>query len=193
MFRYYLVLKSILGRIEKVIFRNQSDYLGKKKEIIDRLRIKGMKIGKNVNIINTIFDSNFPFLIEIGNNCTLTYATVLAHDASLKVFLGKVKVGKVIIGNNCFIGAGSIILPNTRIGDNTIIGAGSVVSRDIPSGSVAAGVPAKVIYSIDEFTKRCEEGGFLVGKNFPNIPSLKQVDDVINEVRELNRLGKFDR
>ena len=53
--------------------------------------------------------------------------------------------GEVVIGRNSWIGAGSIILKNVHIGDRCVIGAGSVVTKDIPSGSVAVGVPAKVI------------------------------------------------
>ncbi|MFZ5875374.1 MAG: acyltransferase [Nitrospirota bacterium] len=52
------------------------------------------------------------------------------------------------IGSGCFIGSGAIILGNVTIGDNVIIGAGAVVSRDIPSNSIAAGIPAKVIRSL---------------------------------------------
>ena len=44
-----------------------------------------------------------------------------------------------------FIGGRSIILYDVTIGDNVIIGAGSIVTRDIPSGSVAVGCPAKVV------------------------------------------------
>lgn len=50
----------------------------------------------------------------------------------------------VIIGSNCWIGGGAIILPGVSIGDNCVIGAGSVVNRDIPPNSLAAGNPAKV-------------------------------------------------
>ena len=50
----------------------------------------------------------------------------------------------VIIGSNCWIGGGAIILPGVTIGDNCVIGAGSVVNRDIPPNSLAAGNPAKV-------------------------------------------------
>ena len=56
---------------------------------------------------------------------------------------------KVIIGNNVWIGSGSIILPGTSIGDNAIIGAGSVVNKDIPENTIAVGNPAKVIKKID--------------------------------------------
>ena len=49
------------------------------------------------------------------------------------------------IGNNCFIGVRSLICPGVKIGDECVIGAGSVVTKDIPSNSMAVGVPAKVI------------------------------------------------
>lgn len=57
----------------------------------------------------------------------------------------------ITIGNNVFIGAGAIILSNVTIGDNSIIGAGAIVTRSIPSNSVAIGIPAKVVKTIDEY------------------------------------------
>ncbi|MBP3938984.1 MAG: sugar O-acetyltransferase [Clostridia bacterium] len=57
------------------------------------------------------------------------------------------------IGNNCWIGAGAIILPGVTIGDNTVIGAGSVVTKDIPSGVVAVGNPCRVLREIGEHDK----------------------------------------
>jgi len=64
------------------------------------------------------------------------------------------KSNPIIIGNNVWIGANSVILPEVKIGDNVIIGAGSIVTKNIPSNSVAVGNPCKVIreklrYSID--------------------------------------------
>lgn len=54
----------------------------------------------------------------------------------------------VTIGNDCWIGGGTIIMPGVRIGDGCTIGAGSVVTKDIPSFCVAIGSPAKVIKTI---------------------------------------------
>jgi acetyltransferase-like isoleucine patch superfamily enzyme len=51
----------------------------------------------------------------------------------------------VQIGSNVWIGSGCIILPGVTIGDDTVVAAGSIVTKDIPAGSVAAGVPARVI------------------------------------------------
>lgn len=59
----------------------------------------------------------------------------------------------VKIGNNCWIGAGAIILPGVTIGDNTVIGAGSVVTKDIPSGVVAVGNPCRVLREVGEHDK----------------------------------------
>ena len=56
----------------------------------------------------------------------------------------------VKIGENCWIGAGAIILPGVEIGDNSIIGAGSIVTKSIPKNSVAVGNPCKVLREINE-------------------------------------------
>ena len=56
----------------------------------------------------------------------------------------------VHIGKNCWIGAGVLIMPGVTIGDNVVVGAGSVVTKDIPSGVLALGVPAKVVREIGQ-------------------------------------------
>ncbi len=100
-------------------------------------------------------DSNFPWLISVGDNVTLaSNVRLLAHDASTAKTGVHTKIGIVQIGSNVFIGADSIVLCNTRIGDNVIIGAGSVVTHDIPSNSVYAGNPAKFICTFEEYKKK---------------------------------------
>ena len=59
----------------------------------------------------------------------------------------------VTIGNNVWIGAQVCILPGVTIGDNTVIGGGSVVTKDVPSGVVAAGNPCKIIREITQKDK----------------------------------------
>lgn len=56
----------------------------------------------------------------------------------------------VVIGNNCWFGANVTVCPGVTVGDNCVIGAGSVITRDIPSNTFAAGVPCKVIREITE-------------------------------------------
>lgn len=80
----------------------------------------------------------------IGGNCTIVSAD---HDISDKLSLrdsGHV-VGDIIIGDNCWIGANSIITKGVTIGDGAIIGACSVVTKDVPAMSIAVGAPAIVI------------------------------------------------
>ena len=54
------------------------------------------------------------------------------------------------IGSDCWIGGGAVILPGVKIGSKTVIGAGSVVTRDVPSGVVAAGNPCRVLREITD-------------------------------------------
>lgn len=120
---------------------------------VEELIENGLRVGKNFNKLNgCIIDFSHCWLIDIGNDVTLApRVTILAHDASTKMFLGFTKIGRVKIGNNVFIGAGSIILPNVTIGNNVIIGAGSIVTKDIESNCVVAGNPATMICTLDEY------------------------------------------
>ena len=87
--------------------------------------------------------------------------TFINHDITCMMFnyidkehQYKLRQGDITIGNNVFIGAKSTILYGVTIGDNVIIGAGSLVNKDIPSGTVAAGVPCKVIGKFDDYQQR---------------------------------------
>lgn len=75
------------------------------------------------------------------------YATTHPLDASERAS-GKEFCAPVVIGNDCWIGGGAIILAGVTIGDRTVIGAGAVVTGDIPADSVAAGNPARVIKTL---------------------------------------------
>jgi len=56
----------------------------------------------------------------------------------------------IAIGDNVWLGGGAIVCPGVTIGKDTVVGAGAVVTRDLPAGVVAAGVPARVLREIDE-------------------------------------------
>ncbi|MDO5151472.1 MAG: acyltransferase [Oscillospiraceae bacterium] len=98
-------------------------------------------------------------MIELGDNVRITNGVrFVTHDGGLWVLknLGKIdsnvgKFGKIKIGSNTHIGWNAIIMPGVTIGKNCIIGCGAVVTKDIPDNSVAVGVPAKVIESIDDY------------------------------------------
>lgn len=124
---------------------------------VECYRNMGVKIGENVNIYDTYIDNGHPYLCEIGNNVTLSLCYILTHGASMHTETGYSKIGKVIIGNNVFVGFKSIILCNVHIGDDVIIVAGGVVTKDIPSNCVVAGNPARVIGRYDEYIKKHRE------------------------------------
>lgn len=63
---------------------------------------------------------------------------------------GKEICAKVVIGHDCWIGGGAIILPGVTIGDRSVIGAGAVVTKDIPADSLALGNPATVVKQLDK-------------------------------------------
>lgn len=120
---------------------------------------KGMIIGENFFRGKDVeIDYDFCWLIEIGNEVTIAPGCrILAHDASMRRFLGYTRIGTVEIGNKVFIGADSIILPGVKIGNNVIVGAGSVVSKDLEDGFVYAGIPAKKICKIDDYLIKHKE------------------------------------
>ena len=117
---------------------------------------RGLTVGKNFQPQKgCILDPSHCWLITIGDDVTLAPRVhILAHDASTKMFLGYTKIGLVTIGNQVFIGANSTILPNCRIGDRVIVGANSVVTKDLPSGGVYAGNPAKLVCSLDDYLEK---------------------------------------
>ena len=133
-------LKKILNKIRGV-------------QSIEKLQKRGLIIGKNVTLMGeVIIDPSHCWHIEIGDDVILAPRVhILAHDASTKLFLGHTLVSNVKIGNRVFIGAGTIVSPGVTIGDDVVIGAGSLVTKNIPSSSVAAGNPAKVLSTLDEY------------------------------------------
>lgn len=133
--------------IKKIIRRLQGEI------DVEKLVKRGLVVGENLTIMGgVIIDPAHCWHIKIGDNVTLAPRVhILAHDASTKLFLGYTLVKNVKIGDNVFVGAGSIILPGITIGDNVVVGAGSVVSHDIPSNSVVVGNPARVIKHLAEF------------------------------------------
>ena len=92
--------------------------------------------------LSAVFDKTYPAGIHVGRHSYVAFdARILSHDFTRNIRR------HTRIGENCFIGGRSLILPGVEIGDNCIVGAGSVVTRSVPSGSIVAGNPAKVLRS----------------------------------------------
>lgn len=127
---------------------------------IDYIRKRGGIVGENCYIFepkSVNIDLFRPWLLSIGNNVVIcAKTTILTHDYSHTVLCTKYgqNIGDakpVSIGNNVFIGIGTMIVMGTEIGDNVIIGAQSVVHGKIPDNCVVAGNPAKVICTLEEY------------------------------------------
>ena len=129
---------------------------------IEKLKQDGLKVGNDFSYgTGCFFDPSCCFLISIGNNVTFSSKVhLLAHDASLKRKLGYSKVGRVIIGDECFLGANVTVLPGVVIGYGSIIGAGSVVTKDVPAHEVWAGNPARKISTVDEYLSKIEQSDY---------------------------------
>ena len=136
--------------------------------------LKGLlgHIGDNDFLINQPFRCDYGKQISIGKRFFANFNFVVLDEAHVTIgddcFIGpnvsiytachstdpvernsrREWAKPVIIGNNVWIGGSVTILPGVTIADNVTIGAGSVVTRDIPSNSVAAGNPCKVIKHI---------------------------------------------
>lgn len=122
----------------------------------EQLQKMGLTVGKNFKRMKgTILDPSHCWLIEIGDNVTLApNVHILCHDASTKTFLDYTRIARVTIGDNVFIGAGTVVLPGVTIGSNAVIGANSTVTHSVPSGTVYAGSPAREICSLEDYLNK---------------------------------------
>lgn len=142
-----------------------------------------------------IIDPSHCYHITIGDNVILaTRVHILAHDSSFGLYTGKTRAANVMIGNDVFVGAGSIILPGVHIGSRVIIGAGSIVTKDIPANSVAAGNPARVICDIDAYlekekAKMCAENTF-VGLDWEKPEGIKKAIAAADKYGEIFVSGR---
>lgn len=162
-------LSSLLKKIKNLLIINF-----KGKEYFARQ--KGAKIGENCSIRTKYFGTE-PWLIEIGNNVTLAAdVKLITHDGSGSLFGRRFRYRKIIIGNNVFIGMNSIVLLGVEIGDNVVVGAGSVLTKSIPSNSVVAGNPAKIIMDYDSYVTKYKN---IVPKKSESVPG--DLEDQISQ------------
>lgn len=129
-------------------------FLFKKISPISYARWLGVSVGKNCRLIKADFSTE-PYLITLGDHVSCTAVRFETHDGGVWVIRGECPeldiIKPIIVGNNVFIGYGSVIMPGVTIGNDVVVGAYSVVTKDIPCGCVAVGVPAKVIKNINDY------------------------------------------
>lgn len=110
-----------------------------------------IKIGDNSRLHGVCIHARSS--IKIGSNCLIAANTNIidssGHDLSFDFPENRINTagdtGDVEIGDNVWIGAGVLILPGVHVGDGAVIGAGSIVTKSVPSMSLVAGNPARVI------------------------------------------------
>ena len=128
-----------------------------------------MKLGKNVNIYGGA-DISHPWNIKIGDNCYIGANSILdgrngitiknnvnfsegvwiwtaQHDVNSETFANKPDLSdaKVVIGDRCWCGPRTIILPGRQMKEGSVLAAGAVLTKDTESFSINAGIPAKKI------------------------------------------------
>lgn len=176
----------MISKVKEIVMYMKYGYKANSKLYISHLKKCGMRIGKNTEFYSPqtiMVDTQRPWMIEIGENVHITRnCSILQHGydwAVLQRMYGEVlgSCGKVKIGNNVFIGTGSIILKGAEIGDNTIIGAGSLVSKKLEGNSVYAGVPCRRICSVEEYYKKRKEA------------QVKEAADLVIEYKKI--YGKY--
>lgn len=120
------------------------------------LKLCGFKIGKKVyigqDLIVASMISEKSCHLSIGDRVAIgpRVTIVLASDANWSILTKHIEPirGTVVLNNDCWIGAGAIILPNVTIGECSIVGAGSVVTKNVEPYTIVAGVPAKTIKTL---------------------------------------------
>lgn len=142
------------------------------------MRDKFYFLGKNVELYTINFGTE-PYLVSIHDNVIVAAGVnFVNHDVSvfnvarlLGLRRGDIdKVGSIELFENCFIGASTILMPNSSVGKNSVIAAGSIVTKHVPDNEVWGGISAKFIMTIAEYAKR------LQGKSseFPWMPLEKK-------------------
>ena len=124
---------------------------------IRALKLCGFKVGKKVYIgpglIVTMFNSRSDCHLEIGDRVSIgpRVTLVLSSNSNwsrLNEFI-KPKEGKIVLEDDCWLGAGVIVLPDITIGKMSAVGAGAVVTEDTEPYFLYAGVPARKIRKLE--------------------------------------------
>lgn len=130
---------------------------------LESARRDGMQTGSNTRVMGGVDFGSEPYLITLGDDITISFGVhFVTHDGGTWAFRDMDeyenihKFGRIRVGSHSFVWGGTIILPGVTIGERCVIGAGSVVTRDVPDGTVVAGVPARVIMTTAEYAQKCQ-------------------------------------
>jgi tetrahydrodipicolinate N-acetyltransferase len=137
-------MKNINARIEPgAIIRDKVTIADKAVIMMGAVINIGAEIGEGTMIdMNAVLGGR----AKVGKNCHIGAGTVIAG------VIEPPSADPVVIEDNVVIGANAVVLEGVRVGQGSVVAAGAVVTENVPSGVVVAGMPAKVIKSVDEKT-----------------------------------------
>jgi acetyltransferase-like isoleucine patch superfamily enzyme len=135
------------------------DHVQRSRDPVAFFRSRGARIGDGCRLIGCNFGSE-PYLVTLGDHVSATATAFVTHDGGVWVFRDEWPdadvIAPIVVGNNVYLGAGVLVLPGVTIGDDVVVGARSVVTRDLPSGCVALGTPARPVRSLAEYRAALE-------------------------------------
>lgn len=173
-----------MGRLRILLGFIKRNYTILKKGRLEYVKSQGMRCGKGCVVSSGTDFGSEPFLITLHDNVRISGGvSFITHDGAVHTIKSSKKYdenmivhkfGKIEVGDNTFIGANSIILPNVYIGKNCIVAAGAVVTHSFPDDCVVAGIPAKCIGNTWEYAEK------VIG----NMPSDWNQEEYLNKRKE---------
>lgn len=135
--------------------------------LVRQAEYAGVRLGSNNKVSSRFWCSAEPYLITIGSNCQITDdVKFFTHGGAHVVRNFSQKIlppygqngftrfdlfGKVVVGDNVYIGNNAMVMPGVTIGSNVLVAAGSVVCKSVPDGVVIGGNPARILSTIEEY------------------------------------------
>ncbi|MBR6951274.1 MAG: acyltransferase [Oscillospiraceae bacterium] len=145
----------------KLVYQKYIKKMSNSEIIIAHLRRIGTSVGERCYIYSNNLETSEPYLVFIGNDVTIAEGVrFTTHDDSVEAYYRKdtLIVGRITIGNNCFLGSNCIVLPGVTLADKCIVGAGSVITKSfMEEGTVIAGCPAREISKVNDLYRKNEK------------------------------------
>lgn len=128
----------------------------------------GVNFQGQVHLYGKIAWGTEPWIISLGNNVHITDGVrFITHDGGTLLLRDKIPDAEItkpiVVGDDVYIGNNVILLPGVTIGNKVVIGAGAIVTKDIPDNSVAVGIPAKVVKTVDAYFEKVERESIHLG------------------------------
>jgi len=131
---------------------------GRMAAAVAHLRALGATVGRDVFLDDVEVEEAYAPLLTLEDGAVVGQQTrIVFHDSAYTNAIGRpVLIAPVTVGARAYVGARCILLPGVTIGAEAVVAAGSIVTRDVPPGCVAAGVPARVIGKVSELADQRE-------------------------------------